>query len=376
MSPESNFEVMCILVGIATLGYWVDTRPISRWISGIIVTLVVAMALSALAILPKSAPSYGLIWEYFVPLALPLFLLKADVRKIYRETGPMLVAFGFGVVGTLIGVLLAVSVLAIEGENSQLAAALAASYIGGSVNYASVGKSLGVSDSLYSVGMAADNVVLVFYFLVLAAMPKVSLLLHWMPSSIIKGMQSETGPTTHRQHADYEPFNPVHLGSALTLSLAICAVSRWIAEFLGLSEYSTLIIAGLTVFIATLFPRQVGSFDGDFQVGVFFMYLFFVSIGAATDLTIFLKSGPEIAIFVVILITTHLAVIVAAGRLLRLDLAEVIIASNACAAGPTTAAAFAASFGWRSLIPPAILCGILGYAIANFVGVFLGKFWL
>ncbi len=63
------------------------------------------------------------------------------------------------------------------------------------------------------------------------------------------------------------------------------------------------------------------------------------------------------------------------SRFFKLDLAEVIIASNACAGGPTTAAALAASKGWRSLVTPAVMCGVFGYVVANFVGVFLGG-WL
>jgi len=69
----------------------------------------------------------------------------------------------------------------------------------------------------------------------------------------------------------------------------------------------------------------------------------------------------------------------AVGEVLELEsslfLAEVIIASNACAAGPTTAAALAASKGWRTLVTPAIMLGVFGYVVANFVGVFLGG-WL
>ena len=62
-------------------------------------------------------------------------------------------------------------------------------------------------------------------------------------------------------------------------------------------------------------------------------------------------------------------VVVTVGRIMRLDLAEVMIASNACILGPAPAAALAASKGWRPLVTPGILVGLFGYAIATFIGV-------
>jgi hypothetical protein len=55
--------------------------------------------------------------------------------------------------------------------------------------------------------------------------------------------------------------------------------------------------------------------------------------------------------------------------LLRGRLAEVLVGSIAGISGPTTAAAMAASFGRRDLITPGILCGLLGFASATFVGL-------
>ena len=43
--------------------------------------------------LPTQAPIYDVTWTYLVPLAIPLLLLRADLRRILREAGPTLVAF-------------------------------------------------------------------------------------------------------------------------------------------------------------------------------------------------------------------------------------------------------------------------------------------
>lgn len=117
--------------------------------------------------------------------------------------------------------------------------------------------------------------------------------------------------------------------------------------------------------------RHVGS---DFQIGTLFMYIFFVTIGAGANLSEVLGAALPIIGFIVIMVLVHLCLLVLVGRWLRLDLAEVLIASNACILGPAPAAALAASKGWQPLVAPGILVGMLGYAIATFIGVAIAAF--
>lgn len=58
--------------------------------------------------------------------------------------------------------------------------------------------------------------------------------------------------------------------------------------------------------------------------------------------------------------------------LLRFNLEEAILASNANIGGPTTAAGMAISQGWHRLTGPVVLVGTLGYAIGTYLGVIAG----
>jgi uncharacterized membrane protein len=109
--------------------------------------------------------------------------------------------------------------------------------------------------------------------------------------------------------------------------------------------------------------------SNDFELGTFFMYIFFVCIGAGANLADVLGAALPIVFFIVVMVIVHLCLLVVIGKFLKLDLAEVLIASNACILGPAPAAALAASKGWHSLVAPGILVGMFGYAIATFIGV-------
>ena len=76
-----------------------------------------------------------------------------------------------------------------------------------------------------------------------------------------------------------------------------------------------------------------------------------------------------LTLFCGVVVAGHALTVFGIGRLLGFSGPVIIVASNACLLGPPTAAGLAASNGWSGLVAPAILCGIFGYAIANFLGV-------
>mmetsp|Transcript_93775 Transcript_93775/g.268388 ORF Transcript_93775/g.268388 Transcript_93775/m.268388 type:complete len:154 (-) Transcript_93775:696-1157(-) len=136
------------------------------------------------------------------------------------------------------------------------------------------------------------------------------------------------------------------------------------------------ITSAMTVAVATLFPRQIGRLaKAGTSMGVLFMQLFFAATGGQGRIRTVLASAPGLFRFCVVQLAVHLAVQLGVGRLCRLPLPSLLLASNANVGGPTTASAMAAAKGWNSQILPALLTGVLGYSVATLVSIPLGS-WL
>ncbi|GJL71478.1 MAG: hypothetical protein NMNS01_06770 [Nitrosomonas sp.] len=73
--------------------------------------MLIAFVVSNLHIIPAIAPSYEVVWNFLVPLAIPLLLINADLRRIITESGPTLITYIIGVCGTVLDVLVAFAML-------------------------------------------------------------------------------------------------------------------------------------------------------------------------------------------------------------------------------------------------------------------------
>lgn len=358
-----------MLLGVAAVGLWAERTRLGGRLSAMVVALLSTMLLSNLGVIPAAAPAYDAVWGMLVPLAIPLLLFRADLRRILREAGPTLLAFVAGGVGSILGTLVAFALVPLGPSAWKLAGIFAATYIGGSMNYVAVSRALDLRDGdLLAAGVAADNLVMALFFLVLFALPGIGRLRR---AYARRHDEADTEGETSAPQASDSP-TLLALATALAVSAAVCAVGFGLESALGIRGLGILVITALVVAAATLAPRAMSAMRGTELVGTYLMQVFFATIGASAHVGIVLRVGPSLFAFTGIILVVHLAFTLAVGKLLRLDLAEIVIASNANVGGPTTAAAMATARRWHALVIPAILCGTLGYSTATFIGIGLG----
>ena len=374
LAADQHWALWAVLLCAAAFGLWSERTRWGRRVSGAVVTIGVTFALSNLRIIPVAAPSYDVVWSFFVPLAIPLLLLRANVQRILREAGPTLLAFAAGAVGTVLGTLLAFGLVPLGQEGHKLAGIFCATYIGGSLNYVAASEVLDLrSGDLLAAGVAADNLVMTLYFLLLFALPSIPALRRRYVERHLD--DDGAGAAAAGDAPATAPLRLFDLAAALALSTLLCAAGYAGAAALGADSAAILIVTALAVILATLFPRRLSALAGAQELGTLLMMVFFAVIGATANIGVVLRTGPLLFVFAGMILLVHLICILIAGKLLRLDLAEVVIASNANMGGPTTAAAMATARGWTTLVTPAVLCGTLGYAVATFIGAAVGH-WL
>lgn len=57
---------------------------------------LVGLAASNVGIISCEAPAYSVVMEYLLPMAVPLLLFRADLRRVIKSTGKLLLAFLIG----------------------------------------------------------------------------------------------------------------------------------------------------------------------------------------------------------------------------------------------------------------------------------------
>jgi uncharacterized membrane protein len=209
----------------------------------------------------------------------------------------------------------------------------------------------------------------VFALTILIALPSISLVRRLIPSGIISEKNTPESPGLRARPAPRLILT--HISLAIGLSLSICTLSYALADLLNMAQYSILLVTALAVLLASIAPSRLEKLEGDFDLGMLIMYLFFAAIGLSTNVTAFIDSAMNIFFYALLLITLHIAMVLLIARACKLDLAEALVGSAAALVGPGPTAAIASANGWHKLISPGIVCGLFGYIIANFIGVTL-----
>jgi len=314
--------------------------------------------------------------EILVPVAIPLILFSADLSGVRRLAKPMLNSF--------ILVALAVSIVACASyflfrnvipEAYKYAGMIIGLYTGGTPNLMAIGAALSVSDSNIVLANAADVVVGGVYFLMLiSVMPKIA-------RKFLKPFQNvetagDEGYAKRLEQSfvpEKEPFSfrtilrhiPIVLLGVLSLAIAVGIALLTT----GKMDVVVIMLVVTTCGIGFSFIPKVRSAPGSYTVGQYLILMFSFGIGLSFQFSAFSKQSLLLlAMFATAQfgsILLHLLLC----RVFKIDADTSLITSTAGIYGPAFIVPAADAMGNREVILPGLICGILGYAIGNYLGI-------
>lgn len=404
ISCESFYAAAALIIA-SLVGTACDRKLLPS--SGILVTLSLAAIMSnSMKIVPSTHILYDCCWSVMLPMSFSLLLVSMGSHEMYSKSHKTKTAiletrtirkvgFSFLIasVGSVVGCLVSYKLCCLFPglfllniiDAAQVTSCLAASFVGGSINFFATAASIPhLNRSLITAMAAADIVIMAVYFAGLSLALNAPSLKRLFASGRVNAGDTPavdeargnemTAPSTSWRGTGLISLVALILSAVFTAAVKL--VENFVSPIIPGTSYAV-----LAVLVPAFMKRLNVQCDAWFGQrlrqaaeplsGVMFLSLF-ASIGMSIDLRSTLQSGPSCLIISLIALVCHLLVAVFGSWLFIKDcrLEDVLVASNAAIGGPATAAAFCGQCGAQYAFA-GTLWGIVGYAVGTTLGTMM-----
>jgi uncharacterized membrane protein len=363
-------HIFLVLAAVVFIAVQMEKRfALVRSLSAALTGILFGMLLSNIGLLPGESPTYDFLMGPGVNLGIALILLSVDLRSILQAGPKMLAAFGIGAAGTAAGAIVGGLMLSglVGPETWKLAGQYTGTYTGGGANFAALGRAFDTSATLFSAATAADVIVTAVWMAACLAVPVMLGRPRQDQEPEIADPSSTDKPLT-LEHTLNDSVKPISLSdTAALVTIAVGAVwaAGQLAQFLPFL-HEVLWLTTVVLILAQV--PAVKSLTGAALFGNYLILLFLASNGARSVVATLVAQGPPIFYYALITVAVHGVVIFGIGRLARLDLRTLVVASQANVGGAASAIAIAGARGYTDRLLPGVAVGLLGYAIGNYFG--------
>lgn len=366
----------------------------ASFVGSFFICIMGGFILSNLNVIPHSSPAFGAIDGIILLVALPMFLYKADIKAIIKQSGKLFGLFHVAAIGSLVASI----IMGVFFSSRELVAKclpiLCAGQVGGTVNCVAVGKIIGIEEGFLDTYLVADNFAFCFMVLILNVLHRSKFMKNLLPrpetdrleASVDKETLLAEGKTITAGFWGGKEISLKDIALCLASAFTIVGISQVIAGFIQSLGLPTIInqlfgnvymvLTIITVIFATFFPKFLGNIKGSMEIGNICFLMWFTTVGIAGDLAEMLRSGVVILLMCVFSFCVNLLICVIGAKVLKCTWEEVVAANMASVGGPPTVAAVAGSFGWTNIIIPGMLVGLWGYVIGNYAGIIIANLFV
>jgi uncharacterized membrane protein len=312
------------------------------------------------------------ICDLVIPFAIPLMLFSANLSHLKSQLG--------GASRALLSGVVAVACMTITGafifnehipEMWKIAGLVTGVETGGTPNMAALQFALKAPENTFIQLQASDMLVCFFYLLFLFSIGKV-LLRKFLPKyKYVADVNTDNVSSGEGSYYFMRSHHGmVQMFKSLGVSVAVVLLSIG-SSMLLFNEIRVpyLMLAITTLSITASFIKPVRNLRYSFDVGMFLVLIFNVTIASMVDFTQLLNSEMYyIAGYVTFCVFGSLLLHAVLCKFLKVDADTFMVSSTALINSPPFVPVVAAAIGNRQVILIGISVGIVGYAVGNYLG--------
>lgn len=343
------------------------TKLLNKWkklsfLSPILLCYVVGIVLGNLNFISLDKQLAFSLSEYSVPLAIPLILFATDFKSWFGLARKTILSFFLVIIAAMGSALLGGYIFSgLVDEYWKISGMLVGVYTGGTPNLMAIGMGLKVNEGTLILTNTADAILGGIYFLFLVTGAK------WVTGKFLPAFtRTSVAP---QAAATKEQINQWGLVSAVLLSLVIVGISVGTSLlFTGQIEVSIVMLMLTTLGIAASFLRKVREIPGTYEAGQYVLLVFSLALGVNINLSELVASSSGVFMYTAFVMTSAIIIHFVLAYFLRIDADTTIITSTAGIFGPAFIGSVAEGINNREVIVPGLTCGLVGYALGNYLG--------
>ena len=351
-------------------------------IGPVLILYFIGIIIGNIGLMPEQLPMVQeLLSNAMVPLAIPLMLFGCTFKMSGARS--QILALITGMVSVAIAVVIGYLIFGRNlPEGARIGGMLTGVYTGGTINLAALKTMLGVKDETYILINSYDILVSFLYLSFLLAIG-IKLFRKFLPNSIEKfTAQDEAAIQKEMQKEDKKPHRGfmTRIGIAYTakllgLTILIVGVSAGVALLLPESMFMTIFILMLTTLgIACSFIKKVHNMKYSYDIGMYFIYIFCITVASMADLSeLNLIGGLDLLGYLLIAVFGSLLLQVIFAKIFRIDSDMMVIASVTFINSPPFVPMMAAAMKNKDVLIPGLTIGVIGYAVGNYLGFLMSQ---
>lgn len=379
-----SYIILTLLLCVTPAGViWLCRRvPVLGKLGPIMVLYAIGMIIGNLPFMPAEIKAVqDLLPNVMVPLAIPMMLFGCVFSRSEARLQLKIVVSGFLSVALAVIVGYLLFGKHVE-QGAQVGGIITGMYTGGTLNAAALQAIFRINSETYLLVNSYDIIISFIYFVFLFSIgiPMFRRLYGERGRELSQSEQAEI--ECEIEKTKQNPYSKLltkegiaQLGKILLWTIGVAGVSGGVALLMPEGWFMVVFILLLTTLgVACSFIKRVREMDLSYDVGMYLIYIFSITIASMADFSnLDLAGGINQLAFMVVAVFFSLALHAIMCRAMRVDADSMMISSVAFINSPPFVPMASAAMRNKKALVTGLGAGIVGYAAGNHLGVLIAE---